>query len=95
MSREMHLVKEYLYSKYGCRCEVCKRWFKPCELTGHHIIMKCRGGNISKTNILIACYHCHFGLINNIVYNSKEYWDLMHKSLAHRNPEDIGVFPCP
>lgn len=93
MSREVHVVKEYLYKKYGCRCEVCKRAFSRNELTGHHIIMKCVGGMATKTNILIACHHCHFTVINNIPYNTEEYWRLMHKSLEHRNPEDIGFFP--
>ena len=94
MSREMRCVKEYLFKKYGCRCEVCKRSFKPKELTGHHIIMKSKGGKVKNTNILIVCYYCHFVLINSMKYNSKEYWTLMRQSLEHRNPEDKGNFPC-
>ena len=93
MSRDMRNTKEYLYNKYGCYCEVCKKKFPKKELTGHHIIMKCRGGKIDIRNILIACYHCHFGVINSIKYNTKEYWYLMNKSIAHREPEDIGNFP--
>ena len=84
MAKEMRAMKEYLYSKYGQRCEVCGKKFKKADLTGHHIIMKCKGGKITEDNILIACYNCHFGKINHIKYDSKEYWELMKKSLAHR-----------
>lgn len=85
MSKAMHEVKERLYSKYGVRCEVCGKEFTKSELTGHHIIMKCKGGKITEDNILIACCNCHFGQINHIKYNSEEYWDLMKKSLSHRS----------
>ena len=84
MSKEMKAVKEYLYSKYGQRCEVCGKEFRKSELTGHHIIMRSKSGEISEDNILIACHNCHFGVINKIEYNSEEYWELMNKSLAHR-----------
>lgn len=84
MSKEMWQMKERLYSKYGTRCEVCGKEFRKSELTGHHIIMKSKGGKITENNILIACYNCHFSKINSIPYNSKEYWDLMNKSLEHR-----------
>lgn len=93
MSREMVAVKEYLFEKYGLYCEVCGKKFRKSELTGHHIIMKCKGGKISKQNILIACHHCHFGVINSIKYNTKEYWNLMFQSLEHRSLEDKGDFP--
>ena len=95
MSREMRAVKEYLYGKYGCYCEVCKKAFNKNELTGHHIIMKCKGGKINKENILIACHHCHFVVINDLEYGTKEYWELMRKSIEHRDAEDIGRFPNP
>lgn len=84
MSKEMYAMKEYLYSKYGQRCEVCGKEFSKAELTGHHIIMRSKGGQITENNILIACYNCHFGTINHMKYGSKEYWRLMHKSLEHR-----------
>ncbi len=93
MSREMHSIKSYLFARYGCYCEVCRRKFKPNELTGHHIIMKCKGGKIDRYNIMLACHHCHFVVINSIPYNTKEYWQLMWESLEHRDPEDIGNFP--
>ena len=84
MSKQMGAMKEYLYSKYGCRCEVCGKEFAKDELTGHHIVMRSKGGEVTEDNILIACYNCHFGKINHIKYDSKEYWDLMRKCLAHR-----------
>lgn len=84
MSKEMKVVKENLYSKYGTRCEVCGKEFSRAELTGHHIVMRCKGGKITEKNILLACHHCHFVVINSIPYNSKEYWELMEKSLQHR-----------
>lgn len=90
MSREMKAMKEYLFFKYGCRCEVCGKEFKKNELTGHHIIMRCKGGKVTEDNILIACCHCHFGVINNVEYNSKEYWALMEKSLEHRSEKSIS-----
>lgn len=84
MSKEMRVVKELLFDKYGCRCEVCGRKFNKDKLTGHHIIMRCKGGKVTEDNILIACYNCHFGIINHIEYDSNEYWELMNKSLEHR-----------
>ena len=84
MSKEMKAVKEYLYSKYGTRCEICGKEFSRAELTGHHIIMRSKGGKITENNILIACCNCHFGKINHIPYDSEEYWALMHKALQHR-----------
>jgi 5-methylcytosine-specific restriction endonuclease McrA len=84
MSKEMRNVKERLYQKYGTYCEVCGKKFKKTELTGHHIVMRCKGGKITEGNILIACWHCHFDVINHLKYDSKEYWDLMRKSLEHR-----------
>lgn len=95
MSKEMRNVKKYLSNKYEPRCEVCGRAFKLSELTGHHIVMKCKGGRINKKNILLACYHCHFDVINHIKYDTSEYWQLMWKSLEHRESEDIGNFPVP
>ena len=85
MSKEMYRMKNRLYAKYGTRCEVCGKEFSAAELTGHHIIMKCKGGKIIEDNILIACYHCHFVVINSMEYDTTEYWNLMHKSLEHRN----------
>lgn len=84
MSKEMRVVKDKLYQKYGKVCEVCGKKFKKEQLTGHHIIMRCVGGKITEDNILIACYGCHFGVINTIEYDSDEYWALMNASLAHR-----------
>ena len=86
MSKEMKAMKEYLFYKYGQRCEVCGKEFRKSELTGHHIIMRSKGGEITEDNILIACYQCHFGRINHIEYNSEEYWKLMNESLKHRKP---------
>ena len=80
----MVVVKRLLFRKYGCKCEVCGRDFNASELTGHHIIMRCKGGEISEENILIACRNCHFNIINHINYDSEEYWALMNKSLEHR-----------
>ena len=80
----MRNIKERLYQKYGTYCEVCGKKFEKTELTGHHIIMKCKGGKITEDNILIACWHCHFDVINHIKYDSEEYWELMCKSLRHR-----------
>lgn len=87
MSKEMRAVKDYLIVEYGCRCEVCGREFERRELTGHHIIMKSKGGPITVDNILLACCNCHFGRINHMKYDSKEYWELMDKSLEHRKGE--------
>ena len=84
MSKEMRIIKDKLYRKYGKRCEICDNTFKKEQLTGHHIIMRCKGGKITEDNILIACYNCHFGTINHIQYDSKEYWELMNKALEHR-----------
>lgn len=95
MSKEMRNVKDYLCDKYGNRCEVCGKKFERCKLTGHHIVMRCKGGKITHKNILLACYFCHFDVINHIPYNSKEYWLLMFQSIEHREPEDIGDFPIP
>ena len=95
MSRQTKAVKEYLFDKYGYYCEVCKKRFKRSALTGHHIIMKSKGGEASIENILIACHYCHFVVINDLEYDSEEYWELMYRALKHRSPEDIGKFPFP
>lgn len=92
MSKKMHAIKDKLYAKYGKRCEVCGKKFKAKDLTGHHIVMKSRGGEISEENILIACEHCHFEVINKMKYGSKEYWDLMNKALEHRK-ESKEAYP--
>ena len=92
MSKKMHTIKDKLYAKYGKRCEVCGKKFKADKLTGHHIIMKSRGGEISESNILIACEHCHFEVINKMNYDSKEYWDLINKALEHRK-ESKEAYP--
>ena len=84
MSKEVHAVKEMLFELYGTRCEVCGKEFARSELTGHHIVMKSKGGQATMDNILIACYQCHFGYINQIPYDSKEYWELMKRCLRHR-----------
>lgn len=84
MSKEMRIIKDKLYRKYGKRCEICGNTFKKEYLTGHHIIMKCKGGTIDEDNILIVCYNCHFGCINHIEYDSEEYWNLINKALEHR-----------
>ena len=84
MSKQMRVVKDKLYAKYGKRCEVCGEKFKKEKLTGHHIVPKSFKGEISEDNILIACEHCHFNVINKIEYDTKEYWELMHKCLEHR-----------
>lgn len=87
MSSKMRIVKDKLYAKYGKRCEVCGKKFKKEKLSGHHIVPKSHNGEISEDNILIACYNCHFGVINKIEYDSEEYWELMNKCLAHRKNE--------
>lgn len=84
MSKEMHIMKEYLFSKYGMRCEVCGKEFPRNQLTGHHVIERSHGGPITEDNILIACCNCHFGIINHIKYDSDEYGELMRKCLEHR-----------
>ncbi len=84
MSREMWAMKQYLFQEYGQRCEVCRKEFDKDKLTGHHIIMKSKGGEISEDNILIVCYNCHFGRINHMQYNSNEYWKLMNECLRQR-----------
>lgn len=88
MSKEIRAVKDYLFGKYGLRCEVCGQEFGRAELTAHHIIMVCKGGEASVENILIACKDCHFKKINKMEYDSKEYWLLMKKSLAHRETNE-------
>ena len=87
MSSKMRTIKDKLFAKFGKRCEVCGEKFKKEKLSGHHIIMKSHGGQITEDNILIACYNCHFGVINKIEYDSDEYWELMEKCLRHRNEE--------
>ncbi len=78
-------VKEQLFQIYGCFCWLCQRRFKSNELTGHHRlpyrICKCT----KKDNIYIACKHCHFDIINNIPYPSKEYEDTMEKMRTFRD----------
>ena len=87
MSSKMKSVKDKLYKKYGKRCEVCGKKFKAKGLTGHHVRPRSHGGEISEDNILIACYQCHFEVIHGMEYDTEEYWELMHKCLAHRKNE--------
>lgn len=95
VSKEMHNVKTYLYNKYGGRCEVCGQPFALRELTGHHVIMKCRGGKITIKNILLACYYCHFVTVNDMPYNTAEYWEAMNNFMRHREDVDKENFPSP
>ena len=88
MAGEMRIVKDSLFAKYGLRCEVCKKEFSEEELTGHHIIMQCRGGPTTEKNVLLACVKCHFEVINKIEYGTEEYWELMNECLKHRQKEE-------
>ena len=85
MAKKMHAIKDKLFAKYGKRCEVCGEKFKREGLTGHHILPKSHGGEITEENILITCYQCHFATIHKLEYDGEEYRELMRKSLQHRN----------
>lgn len=83
--KAMKGIKQELYNECGYFCWLCGRKHDKSELTGHHRlpyrICKCT----KKDNIYIACKHCHFDIINNIPYPSKEYEDTMEKMRTFRD----------
>jgi 5-methylcytosine-specific restriction endonuclease McrA len=75
------LVKQELFDKYGCFCWLCGKEKDKNKLTLHHIHQICYTHSTTFKDSMILCCDCHFGVVNKITYDSKEYWDLMNEIL--------------
>jgi transcription elongation factor Elf1 len=72
-------VKQQLFDKYSFVCWLCNKQFKRQELTIHHIIEHQYSHHTVELESCILCTHCHFGIVNKVVYQSEEYNKLMDK----------------
>jgi len=83
--KNMKPIKDELYAEHGHVCWLCGKKFKKGKLTGHHAIPYRDCHCTTKDNVLIACQHCHFKIINNLPYPSREYDSVMQKMRDFRD----------
>lgn len=53
------IVKGKLILRYGPKCAMCKRSFRPPDLSVDHIVRVADGGTHEMTNLRLLCYPCH------------------------------------
>jgi HNH endonuclease len=56
-------IKNELINKYGCKCQICNKYFEKDDLCIEHIKAKSVGGTNKKENLSLVCRSC----------NSKKY----------------------
>ena len=82
-------IKQRLFDDYGYVCWLCDKE-KPREtLTIHHIHQFCYTHTTTYDDSMILCESCHFGIVNRIKYNSKEYWKLMNEILKKKGRPEV------
>ena len=77
-------VKQRLFDDYGYVCWLCDKEKPREKLTLHHIHQFCYTHSTTYEDSMILCEGCHFGIVNKIKYNSKEYWELMNEILEKK-----------
>jgi 5-methylcytosine-specific restriction endonuclease McrA len=77
-------VKQKLFDDYGYVCWLCGKEKPREKLTLHHIHQFCYTHTTTYDDSMILCESCHFGIVNRIKYNSKEYWKLMNEILEKK-----------
>ena len=77
-------VKQRIFDDYGYVCWLCDKELPREKLTLHHIHQFCYTHSTTYEDSMILCCDCHFGIVNKIKYDSKEYWALMDKILAKK-----------
>lgn len=58
-NRKPKFSRRNLFLRDRCICQFCGKKFPPKELTFGHIIPKSKGGEVSWTNIVLACVKCN------------------------------------
>lgn len=81
-------VKNLLLEKFGKICWLCLKEFKLHDLTLHHILEHQYTHHTVEEESCILCTRCHFEIVNKLVYQSKEYNDLMEQIEQYRKVED-------
>ena len=81
-------VKQRLFDDYGFVCWLCDKEKPREKLTLHHIHQFCYTHSTTYEDSMILCESCHFGIVNKIKYNSKEYWQLMNSILDKKRKDD-------
>ena len=76
-------IKQYFFKKYGQRCWLCGQYFNKSNLTLHHVIPVSISHRTIVEESSILCTHCHFDIVNEVQYNTREYWQLMDKMYAN------------
>lgn len=79
-----HQIKQRLFDDYGYVCWLCDKEKTREKLTLHHIHQFCYTHTTTYDDSMILCCDCHFGIVNKIKYNSKEYWQLMNEILEKK-----------
>jgi 5-methylcytosine-specific restriction endonuclease McrA len=78
-------VKNILLGQFGNFCWLCRCKFKLHDLTLHHIIEHQYSHHTVEEESCILCTHCHFDVVNQVAYQSKEYNDLMGQVEQYRS----------
>ena len=79
-----HQIKQQLFDDYGYVCWLCDVEKPREKLTLHHIHQFCYTHSTTYEDSMILCCDCHFGIVNRIKYDSKEYWELMDAILEKK-----------
>lgn len=60
--RKPKFSRKNLFLRDRCICQFCGKKFPTNELTMGHVIPKSKGGDVSWTNIVLACVPCNHGM---------------------------------
>ena len=82
-------VKQRIFDDYGYVCWLCDKELPREKLTLHHIHQFCYTHTTTYDDSMILCESCHFGIVNRIKYNSKEYWKLMNEILKKKGRPEV------
>jgi 5-methylcytosine-specific restriction endonuclease McrA len=74
----MHQTKKHLIQINGTKCMLCRKNVGK-RITWHHIIPRCEGGDNSYENGALLCEKCHFEIVNELMYGTQEYEELMQQ----------------
>lgn len=84
-----HQIKQQLFDDYGYVCWLCEKELSREKLTLHHIHQFCYTHTTTYDDSMILCEKCHFGIVNRIKYDSKDYWKLMNDILKKKGRPEV------